>query len=87
MYPDPYDHQTQFHRPAASAGVRGASPAGESLVGIPLQVKPPVFSGDTVDFHAFKKEAVMFAEYAGFGDVFNGVEKFPSPIPPSPFFK
>ena len=55
------------HRSPAGAGARGAVPAGESLAGIPWKLNPPVFSGDSVHFRSFEKEAIIFAEYVGFG--------------------
>ena len=44
-------------------------PVGESLAGIPWKLNPPVFSGNSVNFRSFKKEAIIFAEYVGFGHV------------------
>ena len=70
---------TSNHRSPAGAGARGAVPAGagargavpavESLAGIPWKHNPPVFSGDSVHFRSFEKEAIKFAEYVGFGHI------------------
>ena len=60
---------TSNHRSPADAGARSAVPAGESPAGIPWKLNPPVFSGDSVHFRSFEKEAIIFAEYVGFGHV------------------
>ena len=38
----------------------GTVPVGESLPGIPWKLKPPVFSGDSVHFRSFRKEAISY---------------------------
>ena len=60
---------TSNHRSPAGAGARGAVLAGESPTGIPWKLNPPVFRGDSVHFRSFEKEAIIFAEYVGFGHV------------------
>ena len=60
---------TSNHRSPAGAGARGAVPAGESPAGIPWKLNPPFFSGDSVHFRSFEEEAIIFAEYVGFGNV------------------
>ena len=60
---------TSNHRLPAGAEARGTVPVGESLAGIPWKLNSPVFSGDSVRFRSFKKEAIIFAEYVGFGHV------------------
>ena len=57
---------TSNRRSPADAGARGTVPAGESLAGIPWKLNPSVFSGDSVHFRSFEKEAIIFAEYVGF---------------------
>ena len=49
---------------------RGVQPVVVSHVNVPWKLNPPVFSGDSSDYLSFRKEALVFAEYAGFGDVF-----------------
>ena len=52
----------------------GAVPADESLADIPRKLNPPVFSGDSVYFRSFEKEAIIFAEYyIGFGHVLKDI--------------
>ena len=65
------------HRSPAGAGARGAVPAGEPPAGIPWKLNPPVFSGDSVHFRPFEKEAIIFAEYIGFGHVLKDTRKVP----------
>ena len=36
-----------------------------------------MFGGDPSDYLSFKKEALLFAGYVGFGDVFTMLEKVP----------
>ena len=68
---------TSNHRSPAGAGARGAVPAGESPAGIPWRLNPPVFSGDCVHFRSFEKEAIIFAEYIGFGHVLKDDREIP----------
>ena len=68
---------TLNHRSPAGAGARGAVPAGESPAGIPWKVNPSVFSGDSVHFQSFEKEAIIFAEYVGFGHVLKDTREIP----------
>ena len=44
---------------------------------IPWKLDPPVFNGDRLKFRAFRKEAIMFADCCGFGDVFEGTREIP----------
>ena len=60
---------TSNHQSPAGAGAKGAIPAGESPAGIPWKLNPAVFSGDSVHFRYFEKEAIIFAKYVGFGHV------------------
>ena len=60
---------TSNHRSPAGAGARGVVPAGESPAGIPWKLNLSIFSGDSVHFRSFEKEAIIFAEYVGFGHV------------------
>ena len=68
---------TSNHQSPAGAGARGTVPAGESLVGIPWTLDPPFFSGDSVHFRSFEKEAIMFAECVGFGHVLKDTREIP----------
>ena len=68
---------TSNHRSPAGAGARGAVSAGGSLAGIPWKLNPPVFSGDSVNFRSFEKEAIIFAEYVGFGHVLKDTREIP----------
>ena len=68
---------TSNHRSPAGAGAKGAVPAGESLAGIPWKLNPPVFSGDSVHFRSFDKEAIIFAEYVGFGHILKDTLEIP----------
>ena len=63
--------------PRESAGARGAYPAGELHSHIPWKLTPPVFSGDSSDYLSFRKEALIFAEYVGFGEVFTLLKEVP----------
>ena len=68
---------TSNHRSPAGAGARRAVPAGESLAGIPWKLDPPIFSGDSVYFRSFEKEANIFAEYVGFRYVLKDTGEIP----------
>ena len=68
---------TSNHRSPAGAGASGAVPAGESSAGIPSKLNPPVFSRDSVHFRSFEKEAIIFAEYVGFGHVLKDTREIP----------
>ena len=68
---------TSNHRSLAGPGARGTVPVGESLAGIPWKLKPPVFSGDSVHFRFFKRDAIIFAEYVGFGYVLKDTREIP----------
>ena len=68
---------TSNHRSPAGAGARGTVPAGESPAGISWKLNLPVFSGDSVHFRYFEKEAIIFAEYVGFGHVLKGTREIP----------
>ena len=78
---------TSNHRSPAGAGATGTVvPVGESLTGIPWKLNPPVFSGDSAHFRSsLKKQAIIFAEYVGFGRVLKGTRLVKSQlsIPPS----
>ena len=65
------------YRSPAGAGARGAVPAGESPAGIPRKLNPPVFSGDSLHFRSFEKEAIIFPEYVGFGHVLKDNHEIP----------
>ena len=73
---------TLNHRSAAGAGVRDAVPASESPAGIPWKLNPPVFSGDSVHFRSFDKEAIIYAEYVGLGMFSKTSAKSLMSIPP-----
>ena len=60
---------TSNHRSSAGAGARGVVSAGESLAGIPWNLNPPVFSGDSLHFRSFEDKAIVFAEYVGLGHI------------------
>ena len=64
---------TSNHRSPAGAGARGTVPAGESLAGIRWNLNLSIFSGDSVHFRSFEKEAVIFAEHVGFGHVLKDI--------------
>ena len=68
---------TSNHRSPADAGARDGIPAGESPAGIPWKLNPPVFSGDSVHFRSFEKEAIIFTEYVGFGHVLKDTREIP----------
>ena len=68
---------TLNHRSPAGAGARGAVPAGKSLASIPWKLNPSDFSGDSVRFRSFEKEAIIFAEYGGFGRVLKDTREIP----------
>ena len=68
---------TSNHRSPVGAGARGAVPADVSLAGIPWKLNPPVISGDSVNFRSFKKEAIIFTEYVGFGHVLEDILEIP----------
>ena len=74
---------TSNHRSPAGAGARGVVPAGESLAGIPWKLNPPVFSGDSVHFCSFEKEAIIFAKDVGFGHVLKDTREIPVVADPS----
>ena len=69
--------KTSNPRSPAGAGARGSVPAGESPAGIPRNLNPPVFSGDSVHFRSFEKEVIIFAEYVGFGHVLKDNREIP----------
>ena len=68
---------TSNHRSPADAGARYGIPAGESPAGIPWKLNPPVFSGDSVHFRSFEKEAIICTEYVGFGHVLKDTREIP----------
>ena len=76
---------TSNHRSPAGAGARGAIPAGESPTDIPWKLNPPDFSGDSVHFRSFEKEAIIFAEYVGFGHVLKDTREIPVGDPSIPY--
>ena len=55
--------------------MRNVQPALESHVH--GKSNPPVLSGDSPDYLSFRKEALVFAEYVGFGDVFTCLRDVP----------
>ena len=69
--------RTSNPRSPADAGARGAVPAVESPAGIPWKLNPPVYSGNSVHFRSFEKEAILFAEYVGFGHVLKDTREIP----------
>ena len=73
---------TSNHRSPAGAVARGAVPAGESPTGIQWKLNPPVFSGDSVNFRSLEKEAIIFAEYVGFGHILKNTREIPVADPP-----
>ena len=79
--------RTSNHRSPAGAGARGAVPAGESLAGIPWKLNPLVFSDESVHFHSFKKEAIIFAEHVGFGHVRKDTREIPVADPSISYVK
>ena len=66
----------QAHRPLPIAGTRGMSSAGDPIT-LPWQLNPPMFDGDSLKFRSFRKEAAMFADCCGFGDIFEGNREVP----------
>ena len=52
-------------------------PAGESPASIPWKLNSLVFSGDSVHFRSFEKEAIIFAESVGFGHVLKDTQEIP----------
>ena len=68
---------TSNHRSPAGTGARGTIPVGESLAGIPWKLNAPGLSGDSVHFRSFEKEAIIFAEYVGFGHVLKDTREIP----------
>ena len=48
---------------------RGVQSAVMSHMNVPWKLNPPIFSGGSSDHLSFRKEALVFAEYAGFRDV------------------
>ena len=78
----PFMIGTSNHRSPAGAVARGAVPAGESPTGIQWKLNPPVFSGDSVNFRSFEKEAIIFAEYVGFGHILKNTREIPVADPP-----
>ena len=42
-----------------------------------MEAEPTGFSGDSVHFRSFKKEAIVFAEYVGFGHVLKDTREIP----------
>ena len=77
LHSTPFMIGTSNHRSPAGAGARGAVPAGESPVGISWKLNPPVFSGGSVHFRSSEKEAIVFAEYVGFGHVLKDTHEIP----------
>ena len=69
--------ESSNHQSLADPGARGAVPAGESLAGIPWKLNPPVCSSNSEHFRSFEKEALIFAEYVGFGHVLKDTCKIP----------
>ena len=65
------------HRSPTGTGAKGAVPAGESPAGIPWKLDPPGFSGGSVHFRSFEKEAIILAEYVGFGHVLKDNREIP----------
>ena len=55
--------------------MRDVQPAVESH--ILWKLNPSVFSGNSSDYLSFRKEAPIFAEYVGFGDVFTCLRDVP----------
>ena len=44
---------------------------------VPWKLNPLVFSGDSSDYLYFRKEAIVFSEYVGSGDVFTCLREVP----------
>ena len=77
---EPHHLPSEFGSPIQhrlSVGARGVNTAGESHLSVPWKVNPPVFSGDSSDYLFFRKEALPFAEYVGFRDVFTILKTVP----------
>lgn len=54
------------------------APTGESHLNVRLmESNSPVFRGDSSDYLSIRKEALLFAEYVGFGEVFTCLRKVP----------
>ena len=68
---------TSNRRSPADAETRGAVPTCESPTGIPWKLNPLGFSGDSVHFRSFEKEAIIFAKYVGFGHVLKDNREIP----------
>ena len=66
----------QAHRPLPIAGTRGMSSAGDPIT-LPWKLNPPRFDGDSLKFQSFRKETTTFADFCGFGDVFEGNREVP----------
>ena len=77
LYSTPAMIGTSNHRSPADAGAMGVVPAGESPAGIPWKLNLPLFSGDSVHSRSFEKEAIIFAEYVGFGHVLKDIRETP----------
>ena len=59
----------RVHQPQHTFGGRDLGPNGEPIV-ILWKLDPGFFNGDPLKFRAFRKEAIMFADWYRFADVF-----------------
>ena len=75
-HPIPSAVGEQAHQPLPIAGTRGLSSASDPIT-LPWKLNTPVFDGDSLKFRPFRKEATTFADYCGFGDVFEGNRQVP----------
>ena len=66
--PQPVLLAVEFPVRYSRTSLRDVQPVVEPHV--PWKSNPPVFSGDSSDYASYRKKALVFAEYVGFGDVF-----------------
>ena len=66
--PQPVLPAVEFPVRYSRTSLRDVQPVVEPHV--PWKLNPPVVSGDSSDYASYRKEALVFAEYVGFGDIF-----------------
>ena len=69
--------ESPFWYSITSVEARGIQPAFGSHVNVPWKLKLPVCSSGYSDYLFFRKESLVFAECAGFGDVFTCLREIP----------
>ena len=77
--PQPVLPGVEFPVRYSRTSLRDVQPAVEPHT--PWKLNPPVFSGDSSDYLSFRKEALVFAEYVGFGYVFIRLRGVPVAAP------